>query len=128
MNLKKNILIVDPNGDRLPETCKLFVEQGYQVWPADSCELAAVSIGVRAPDLILIDVKPEMDGFEFCKLIKKQEKFADIPIIFLSFTEQLCYRMATLEPGEVNFVSKPFNKEQLFEMVEEQINVYATQK
>jgi len=122
---KKNILIIDPNSDRLPETCKLFVEQGYQVWPADSCELASVSISVKAPDLILIDVKPEMDGFKFCKLIKKQEKFANIPIIFLSFSDKLCFDMQALTQGEVNFVAKPFNCKELFGMVKDQIESYS---
>lgn len=124
MNPKKNILIIDPNADRLPKTCRLFVEQGYQVWPADSCELASVSIDVKAPDLILIDVKPEMEGFDFCKLIKENDKFADIPVIFLSFTEQLCFNMQELPQGEVHFVAKPFNCEELFGMVKSQIEEY----
>ncbi len=124
MNPKKNILIIDPNNYRLAKTCKLFVAQGYQVWPADSCELASVSIGVRSPDLILIDVKPEIKGFEFCNLIKKQDKFANIPIVFFSFTERLCYKMQKLEGDNVSFVSKPFDIDQLFELVKEQIATY----
>ncbi|MBL4746721.1 MAG: response regulator [Flavobacteriaceae bacterium] len=124
MSLKKNILIIDPDSDRLPETCRLFVEQGYQVWPADSCELATVSIGVKAPDLILIDVKPEIDAFEFCKRIKGQDKFANIPIIFLSFTEKLCFDVQCFKLGKVNFVPKPFQCEELFLKVKNQIKEY----
>ncbi|PCH77833.1 MAG: hypothetical protein COB98_02345 [Flavobacteriaceae bacterium] len=128
MNPKKNILIIDSDSDRLLKTCKLFVAQGYRVWPADSCELAVVSIGVKAPDLILIDVKPEMDGFDFCKLIKGQDEFANIPVVFLSFTKQLCFKMEALTQGEVNFVPKNFNCNELFGMVKKQINAYTIQK
>lgn len=125
MKTKKNILIVDPNEERLTNTCKLFAQQGYQVWPADSCELAVVSIGVRAPDLIIMDVKPEMKGFAFCKLIKEQERFEHIPVIFLSFSEQLCYKMKTLDLGEVNFIAKPYDRAMLFDMVQTQIASYS---
>lgn len=125
MKTKKNILIVDANEKRLINTCELFVLEGYRVWPADSCELAAVSVDVKEPDLILIDIKLKMKGVEFCKSIKEQDKLVNIPIVFIAFKNHSFCKIPCLDQGDVNFISKPFNLDELFKMVKNQLLSYS---
>lgn len=76
------------------------------------------------PDLILLDVAmPEMDGFEFCEIIKKDIKTRDIPIIFISAFDEAEDIVKGFEAGGADYVTKPFIQEVVRSRVEVQLKL-----
>ena len=62
------------------------------------------------PDLILLDVMmPDLSGFEVCKIIKADERFADIPVIFLTGLNTQEGQLEGLELGGIDYLTKPIN-------------------
>ena len=108
------ILAVDDSPEALQILTDILKPEGYDVRPADSGELALVSLGSTKPELILLDVRmPGMDGFEVCRRIKASSNTRDIPVIFLSAITDTRDRVDGLKLGAVDFVAKPFEKEEL---------------
>ncbi|MGN6214483.1 ATP-binding response regulator [Parafilimonas sp.] len=71
------------------------------------------------PDLILSDVMMDkMDGFTFARTLSEQDKYAHIPIIFLSAKSSQVDRMKGLKVGAIDFISKPFSFEELNQKIE----------
>ncbi len=76
------------------------------------------------PDLILLDVAmPEMDGFEFCEIIKKDIKTRNIPIIFISAFDEAEDIVKGFEMGGADYVTKPFIQEVVRSRVEVQLKL-----
>jgi two-component system sensor histidine kinase/response regulator len=66
------------------------------------------------PDLILLDIMmPVMDGLEVCRRLKKDQKVADIPVIFLTAKNQTEDLEAAFSAGGVDYITKPFKREEL---------------
>lgn len=112
------ILVVDDT----PQTLQLLVTvlsgANYAVRPADSGALAMASIEASPPDLILLDVKmPQMSGFEVCRRLKQNPDTQEIPVIFLSGLSDLDDRVQGFQLGAVDFVTKPFQREELLARV-----------
>ena len=76
------------------------------------------------PELILLDVAmPEMDGFEFCEIIKKDIRTRDIPIIFISAFDEAEDIVKGFEMGGADYVTKPFIREVVRSRVEVQLKL-----
>jgi len=60
---------------------------------------------------------PDMDGYEFCKLIKSDERTSHIPVVFLTALQEQIDRIERLEAGADAFISKPFRAEELLMVV-----------
>lgn len=76
------------------------------------------------PDLILLDIlMPELDGFEVCKLIKKDKNTKDIPIIFLTALSDESDEEKGFELGAIDYVKKPFNMNLLKARVQNQMRM-----
>ena len=72
----------------------------------DAVELLAK----QKPDLILLDVMmPDLSGFDVCKIIKADERFADIPVIFLTGLNTQEGQLEGLELGGIDYLTKPIN-------------------
>jgi DNA-binding response OmpR family regulator len=111
---KNTILVVDDEPVSLRLLMDILAEEDYQVRPADSGELALASVAAEPPDLILLDVRMKgMNGFEVCRRIKACEEFRQIPVIFISAATEVEERVEGLALGAVDFVSKPFRREEL---------------
>ena len=114
----KKVLLVDDDKliDKMIST--FFLSRGI------STEIATTGIeGLEVlkrirPDAIILDLMmPEMDGFEFCEQVKKNEQLKDIPIIIISAfcTESNIKRILAL--GACDFFKKPFRIKELIEKV-----------
>jgi len=118
MKESHTILVVDDDLQSLPLLTGILSAEGYRVRPADSGALALASIAISAPSLILLDIRmPMMDGFEVCRRVKGREETRDIPIVFLSAARELEERVEGLRMGAVDFISKPFSRDELLARV-----------
>lgn len=83
-NSKKTVLVVDDCGTFLRSTKALF-EDEYQVVLASSASMALNCLSSRKPDLILLDYEmPDINGKKFFEMIKKDNDFNGVPVIFLT--------------------------------------------
>ena len=85
-------------------------QSGYQILEAINGKEAWHITQEKMPDLIISDVMmPEMDGIQFCKLLKTNLQTSHIPIILLSALGAIQYRIKGLETGADAYIPKPFN-------------------
>ena len=83
----------------------------YDVVSADSAKKALDELDKRRPELILLDVHmPEMDGHEFIQILKKNENYADIPVVFLTSDEDFNTEVKGFSEGAIDFIKKPLRK------------------
>jgi two-component system, OmpR family, phosphate regulon response regulator PhoB len=89
-------------------------KEGFKVITARTGEEAFGFLDKEKIDLITLDIMlPEMDGFEICREIKKNEKLAGIPIIMLTAKGEEVDRVVGLELGADDYVVKPFSPREL---------------
>ena len=82
---KKRILVVDDEPDLVTMISKNLEKEGYKVEVAYNGVEAMKKVKANPPDAIVLDVMmPEKDGYEVCSELKKDEKYADIPIVMLT--------------------------------------------
>src|SRR5919199_1846168 len=126
---KGNILVVDD----LPENLRLLVDilqkQGYEVRPVPNGKLALSGARGFLPDLILLDIMmPEMDGYEVCSQLKAEERTKNIPIIFISAINEVLDKVKAFQVGGVDYITKPFQVEEVLARVETHLAVRSLQK
>jgi len=119
-----NILIVDDNSKNLQLLGKILQEQHYRIAVAKG-GLAAIDIATRInPHLILLDIMmPEMDGYEVCEKLKTYKQFKDTPVIFITAKTELTDLVKAFQVGGVDYITKPFKKEELLVRVETQLSL-----
>ena len=123
-NIPNDILIVDDTIPNLQLLSELLSGEGYQVRPANNPQLAIDSALEHPPKLILLDVKmPEIDGFEVCKRLKQDARIRDVPILFISALQDAQDKVQGFEAGGVDFISKPFQKEEVLARVRTHMNL-----
>jgi two-component system sensor histidine kinase/response regulator len=111
------ILIVDDNPKNLQVAMSILKD--YNVIYAQSGDKALDLIEENDFDLILLDiVMPIMDGYSVCKILKRNEKTKDIPIIFLTVKDDEKDIVKGFELGAVDYLVKPFYSEVLLKRVE----------
>jgi putative two-component system response regulator len=82
----------------------------------------------QPPSLILLDVcMPEMDGFEFCRRLKKNPATRQVPIVFISYLDNAEVRVKGFSEGAVDFISKPFLEQEVLARVKTHVNLYMMQ-
>ncbi len=114
MSSAGKILIVDDSEESRELLSEILAGEGYDARPADSGELALAAVAVSPPELILLDMRmPGMNGIEVCRRLKSRAESRDIPVIFLSASVDFGDRLEGLESGAVDFVNKPFRREEL---------------
>jgi signal transduction histidine kinase len=96
----------------------LLRNAGYAVTPATSGAEALKGLRVRVPDLILLDLMmPEMDGLDVCRRLKADPLTQQIPVIFLTASNEMEHLVKGFEAGAVDYVTKPFNPPELLARV-----------
>jgi PAS domain S-box-containing protein len=118
MSDRSVVLVVDDSCDMAESLVALLELEGHQAREAHSGERALVEVEAAVPDLILLDVRmPGMDGFEVCRRLKQREASRNIPIIFLTGATEPGERVAGLQLGAVDYITKPFEKGELLARV-----------
>ncbi len=123
------ILVVDDTPANLKLLTGLLVEEGYKVRPASDGAQAIRAMLLRPADLILLDIKmPDMDGYQVCQKLKQDERFTDVPIIFISALDSLTDRIRGFEVGGVDYITKPFQREEVLARVKTHIQLRKSQQ
>lgn len=124
-----NILIVDDTPDNLRLLSKTLMQEGYQVRCAVNGSMALLTIQVKLPDLILLDINmPDLDGFEVCQQLKQSEVTKDIPVIFVSALDEVFDKVRAFELGAVDYICKPFQIPEILSRVSHQLDIQNLRK
>jgi two-component system cell cycle response regulator len=109
-NNRPMVLLVDDNPFNLRALTDMMEENGYEAVIALNGRKAIERIRIQKPDIILTDVSlPEMDGYQFCRIVKSNPDSEDIPVIFLTVHSDSEDVVKGFEAGGVDYVTKPFN-------------------
>jgi len=125
---KGNILIVDDLPENLQLLSDALLNLGYTVRSVTSGRMALKTVQVKRPDVILLDVKmPEMDGYQVCKILKHNENFNSIPVIFLSALDDVFDKVTAFKSGGIDYITKPFQIEEVVARLENQLTIQRQQ-
>jgi two-component system sensor histidine kinase/response regulator len=120
------ILIVDDVVSNVLLLKILLTNEKYQVCTANCGNMAIEQAKAENPDLILLDVMmPDITGFDAAQILKKTPETAHIPIIFLTALNNPSDLVHGFQVGANDFLTKPFNKEELVVRVFHQIKLVA---
>jgi CheY-like chemotaxis protein len=121
--MTRKILIADDEED-IKVIVQLFLEsKGFEIVTAYDGLDAVDKAKSEQPDLVLLDVMmPVIDGFEVCKRLKADPVTADIPIVMLSASSQTESKKRASAAGAVDYISKPFDPDQLQKVIEGHLN------
>jgi signal transduction histidine kinase len=108
------VLIVEDSCTQAEILKNTLVKHGYIPTLAENGKSALEMIGSVSPDVIISDVvMPVMDGYEFCRTIKNDERYRHIPVILLTMltdSRDVIYAMVS---GAANFITKPYQADYL---------------
>ncbi|TAE57761.1 MAG: diguanylate cyclase [Nostocales cyanobacterium] len=124
------ILVVDDVKMNLQVMANILDKEGYEVTLVSSGYQALERVYSAKPDLILLDLMmPDIDGLEVCEKIKSDPTINDIPIIFISASQEQSHLLQAFEKGAVDYVTKPFNTAELLARVKMHLELkYSRQK
>ena len=105
---KIKILLVDDEPDIIEILSYNLKKEGYQVFSASNGEEALVQVEKVKPHLIILDVMmPVMDGIETCEIIRKDKRYQETVIMFLSARSEDYSHVAAFDVGADDYVNKP---------------------
>jgi len=112
------ILIVDDSPVNLQVLLRTLEGTGHRILVATSGKSAVDIVALARPDMILLDVMmPEMDGFDVCRTVKSDPATRDVVIIFLSALGEVADKVAGLELGAADYITKPIQAEEVLARV-----------
>ena len=109
--MAKKILVIDDE-PQIVEICRDYIKAaGYDVISAANGSEGLLKARLDKPDLIVLDLMmPEMDGFEFCRTIRRDN---EVPIIILTARVEETDKLIGLELGADDYITKPFSPREL---------------
>jgi twitching motility two-component system response regulator PilG len=114
------VLVVD-DSNTIRRSAEIFLKQGgHQVLLAEDGFDALAKVNDDRPDLIFCDIlMPRLDGYQTCSIIKRNAKFADVPVVMLSSKDGVFDKARGRMAGAQDYLTKPFSKEQLLQAVQQ---------
>lgn len=126
---RANILIVDDVPANLMILSDMIKDLGYIPHPVTSVKKAQEAVEKKLPNLILLDISmPDITGFEYCTMLKNDVKTRDIPVIFISALDAMEDRVKGFQLGAVDYISKPFEKEEVKVRLATHLKIYQMQQ
>lgn len=112
------VMVID-DSNTIRKSAEIFLTQaGAQVVLAEDGFDALAKINDHQPDVVFCDIlMPRLDGYQTCALIKKNPKFAGMPVIMLSSKDGLFDRARGRMVGSDEYLTKPFTKDSLLKTV-----------
>lgn len=120
-----HIMIIDDVRVNLHILAALIKEMGYFPDTYLSAKEAIEALETATPQLILLDLMmPDMDGIEFCRLVKQNVRLRDIPVIFISASGDTKDKEAGFEAGAVDYITQPFDRSEVKSRLNIHIKMY----
>ena len=117
--MKGQILVVEDQPATSSLIQEVLKEEGYEVAVVDSLAKARNAVGRAMPELVVLDRNlPDGDGLEFCKELRSDEKSRTMPVLILTAQKAVQEKVAGLRGGADDYLTKPFNTEELVARVE----------
>jgi twitching motility two-component system response regulator PilG len=114
------ILVVD-DSNTIRRSAEIFLKAGnHDVVMAEDGFDALAKVSDYHPDLIFCDIlMPRLDGYQTCAIIKRNAKFANVPVVMLSSKDGVFDKARGRMVGAQDYLTKPFTKDQLLRAVEQ---------
>ena len=112
------VLVID-DSNTIRRSAEIFLRQGgHEVILAEDGFDALAKVNDHTPDLIFCDIlMPRLDGYQTCAIIKRNPRFAGVPVIMLSSKDGVFDKARGRMVGSEDYLTKPFTKEQLLRAV-----------
>jgi twitching motility two-component system response regulator PilG len=112
------VLVID-DSNTIRRSAEIFLRQGgHEVVLAEDGFDALAKVSDHVPDLIFCDIlMPRLDGYQTCAIIKRNPRFAAVPVIMLSSKDGVFDKARGRMVGSEDYLTKPFTKEQLLRAV-----------
>jgi signal transduction histidine kinase/HPt (histidine-containing phosphotransfer) domain-containing protein len=121
------VLLIDDNKVTRTLLATVLEQADYKVALAESAEEARRLLRALTPDIFLLDVMIRgMNGYSFCRSLKKKPKYQDIPVIFLTALSQQPDIVKGFDAGGQDYIIKPFNQQELLARVRTHIQLHDT--
>jgi adenylate cyclase len=118
------ILAVDDNKQNLDLLTKALTSAKYEVITANDGPTALNLVENAAADLVLLDVMmPGMSGYEVCEKIRANNTTRLLPVVMLTALHDVSHRIRGIEAGADDFLTKPFNREELLTRVKSLLRI-----
>lgn len=112
------VLVIDDDKFMFKIISDCLQKEGYDVYGASDVSHGIEHIYDSVPDLILLDVVlPNISGYEICRMLRNDTRTSHIPIIMLTSRDQVKDKVAGLEAGADDYITKPFDTEELIARV-----------
>ena len=113
------MLVID-DSNTIRRSAEIFLRQGgHEVLLAEDGFDALAKVSDHNPELIFCDIlMPRLDGYQTCAIIKRNPRFAQVPVIMLSSKDGLFDKARGRMVGSEDYLTKPFTKEQLLRAVD----------
>lgn len=122
------ILIVDDKPENLSVLFQLL-SMDYELLAAENGQVALEIIEESRPDLVILDIMmPVMDGYQVISTIRKNENYNNLPVIFMSALSDSVDKIRGLKLGANDYITKPFNAEEVILRVNTQVKIIKYQK
>ena len=108
------IVVADDMQPLLETLCETLATDGYDVYPAPDGEVAMALVRSKSPDLVLTDINmPSLNGIELCRRLKEDSTTRLIPVMLLTGLDGRNERLAGIDAGADDFLTKPVNTSEL---------------
>jgi len=112
------VLVVDDSAADLLHIRRILEEAGYLTLTASSGREAVATAQSQRPDLIFLDIiMEEMDGYEACRRLAKDEATRDIPVVFVTSKNQKADKVWAQMQGARAFITKPCSQDDILGQV-----------
>ncbi len=112
------VLVID-DSNTIRRSAEIFLKQGgHEVLLAEDGFDALAKVNDYQPHIIFCDIlMPRLDGYQTCAIIKRNAKFAQVPIVMLSSKDGVFDKARGRMVGAQDYLTKPFTKDQLLQAV-----------
>jgi twitching motility two-component system response regulator PilG len=114
------VLVID-DSNTIRRSAEIFLKQGgHDVMLAEDGFDALAKVNDYQPNLIFCDIlMPRLDGYQTCAIIKRNAKFAGVPVVMLSSKDGVFDKARGRMVGSEDYLTKPFTKDQLLQTVQQ---------
>lgn len=118
------VLIVDDEPANIDLLYSMLHQQGYLVRVANNGRMALTTVRLSHPDLILLDINmPNMSGYEVCQQLKADPNCKEVPVIFISASDEAIDKVKAFAVGGIDYITKPFQIEEVLVRIESQLKI-----